>query len=272
MSIATMSGPSLSAVHQRFLAELPRIEDVLRFRLRRWPSNGRDEAIADARAAAWHAWSGLVRRGVDPLEVGPTGIAANAVRYVLRGRRLGCGPRGRGAMDIHQARAQAKGRFRVVSLEAQNDPSSGTSGDTWRECAIADGRWSPADEACFRLDFASWLGGLSAKQRRSAELLAAGYTTGGVAELLGVTPGAVSQTRTRLMASWRAFQGEGEADRRRVVANGRPGTLGSLSPAREFGSGAEEEHRCRVADATGAAAATRPGGASPDRGSASSTA
>jgi hypothetical protein len=156
MSTATMSGPSLSAVHQVFLAELPRIEDVLRFRLRHWPSHGRDEALSDARAAAWHAWSGLVRRGRDPLEVGPTGIAANAVRYVLRGRRLGCGSGGRGAMDIHQARAQARGAFRVVSLDAESDHRSGSSGDVWRECALADGRWSPADEACFRLDFASW--------------------------------------------------------------------------------------------------------------------
>jgi hypothetical protein len=51
MSAATMSGPSLSAVHQCFLDELPRIEDVLRFRLRGWPAASRPEAIAAARAA-----------------------------------------------------------------------------------------------------------------------------------------------------------------------------------------------------------------------------
>ena len=38
------------------------------------------EAIADGRAAAWHAWCGLVRRGKDPLAVGPTGLAFNATR------------------------------------------------------------------------------------------------------------------------------------------------------------------------------------------------
>jgi hypothetical protein len=208
MSIATMSGPSLSAVHQSFLAELPRIEDILRFRLRPWPFHGRDEAIADARAAAWHAWSGLVRRGRDPLAVGPTGIAANAVRYVLRGRRLGCGPRGRGAMDVHQARAQAKGGFRVVSLDAEPGGRSRPAGESWREFAVAGGRWSPAEEACFKVDFEDWLGGLTARQRRTAELLAAGHTTGGVAELMGVSPGAVSQARARLAASWRVFQGD----------------------------------------------------------------
>jgi hypothetical protein len=41
-----------------------------------------------------------------------------------------------------------------------------------------------------------------------AELLAEGHETGVVARMLDVTPAAVSQSRTWLEASWRAFQGE----------------------------------------------------------------
>ena len=41
-----------------------------------------------------------------------------------------------------------------------------------------------------------------------AELLAQGHETGVVARMLGVTPGAVSQARTWLSASWERFQGE----------------------------------------------------------------
>ena len=37
----------------------------------------------------------------------------------------------------------------------------------------------PPIEACFRVNFAEWLAGLSAKQRRIAELLAEGHTTVG---------------------------------------------------------------------------------------------
>ena len=55
----------------------------------------REEAVAEARAAAWSAWHGLIRRGKDPLAVGVTAIAINAIRYVRNGRRVGntsCGP------------------------------------------------------------------------------------------------------------------------------------------------------------------------------------
>jgi hypothetical protein len=117
---------------------------------------------------------------------------------------------GQGAMDIHQANAQSKGGFRVVSLDSDPEGQSGRGPDTWRECTVADGRWSPADEACFRLDFAEWLDRLPTKLRRTAELLAEGYTTGGAADRLGVTPGAVSQARTRLQASWLATHTGGD--------------------------------------------------------------
>ena len=59
----------------------------------RWQDH--EEAVAEARAAAWSAWHGLIRKGKDPLAVGVTGIANNAIRYVRNGRRVGntsCGP------------------------------------------------------------------------------------------------------------------------------------------------------------------------------------
>jgi hypothetical protein len=115
MSTASLTRTSLTPGHRAFLAELPRIDNVLRFAFRRLPYHRRSESVADGRAAAWHAWSGLLRRGRDPLEVGPTGIAANAARYVRRGRRLGTGNRGRGAMDVYHARAQAERGFRLYS-------------------------------------------------------------------------------------------------------------------------------------------------------------
>jgi hypothetical protein len=118
--------PSPTDAHRRFEEALPRIENVIRYRLRRWPAARRQEAGNDARAAAWHAWIGLVRRGVDPVAVGPTGIAANACRYVARGR----GAAGRSAIDVLDPRA---GR-RVVSIDdAQGGPAEG-----WRGWLVAD--------------------------------------------------------------------------------------------------------------------------------------
>jgi hypothetical protein len=78
-----------------------------------------EEALAEARAAAWSAWHGLIRKGKDPLAIGVTGIAMNAIRYVRNGRRVGntsCGP---GAMDVFR-KAQKARDFKVVSLDSND--------------------------------------------------------------------------------------------------------------------------------------------------------
>src|SRR3954462_15816753 len=100
-----MSALSLVDAHRQFEAALPAIDNTLRYQFRRLPRQRRAEAIADARSAAWAAWYGLLRRGKDPMAVGPTGIAYNATRYVKGGRKLGCGATGRSAIDIYDRRA-----------------------------------------------------------------------------------------------------------------------------------------------------------------------
>ena len=207
MSLASTPRPSSTSDHDAFVAELPRIDNILRFKFRLWPRDRRDEAVADGRAAAWHAWSGLLRRGRDPLAVGAAGIAANAARCVRRGRRLGTGRGGPGAADVYRARDRDRAGPRLHSLDAPPGPPTGGPGAPWRDWAAGDNRCTPADEACFRLDFADWMARLPARKREAAGLLAEGHTTGEVARRLGVTPGAVSQARAWLGASWNAFQG-----------------------------------------------------------------
>ena len=68
-----------------------------------------------------------------------------------------------------------------------------------------------------------------------AELLVEGHETGVVSRMLGVTPGAVSQSRTWLEASWRAFQGEAEETGGRGSAGPR-----NRSPIRGWGAGGRE--------------------------------
>jgi hypothetical protein len=207
---AALSGPPLAVAQEQFVAELPRIDRVLRFRFRRRPGPRRAEAVADARAAAWHAWVGLVRRGRDPRAVGPTGIAANAARCALRGRQLGCGAGGRAAQDVLHPGAPRRYRYSVVSLDR---PEGGGPDATaaWRAALAVDRRASPADVACLRIDLGAWLDGLPRRQRWLAERLAAGDRVGELAGRLGVTPGAVSQTRARLAASWARFQAQAAA-------------------------------------------------------------
>src|SRR3982750_4158649 len=120
-----MSALSLAAAQDQFTAHLSAVEDAVHsaFHKRLRPQEYR-EALAEARAAAWHAWYGLLRRGKDPLEVGVHGIAHHAIRYVKNGRKLGCGTAGRGAMDVFHPRAQKKAGFRLVSLDTGDDAAA----------------------------------------------------------------------------------------------------------------------------------------------------
>ena len=203
-----MSVASLSSVHRQFEAALPALTTTARLAFRRLSRQDREEAVAEAHAAAWSAWHGLIARGKDPIAVGACGIANNAVRYVRNGRRVGRRGGGRGSMDIHHPRAQRACGYRVVGLGRDADRGPGPGSVSWRGWLACDNRVGPADEACFRLDFAAWLDSLSTRRRRVAELLAEGWSTGEVAREMGVTPAAISQARTWLAASWAAFQAE----------------------------------------------------------------
>jgi FixJ family two-component response regulator len=59
-----------------------------------------------------------------------------------------------------------------------------------------------------RLDFDSWLSTLSNRDRRLAEKLAFGETTGAVARKFRISAARVSQLRGELCASWHRFVGE----------------------------------------------------------------
>jgi hypothetical protein len=203
-----MSALSLVAAHEHFTASLPAVENQLQAAFRRLRPQDREDAVAEARAATWSAWAGLVKKGKDPVAVGVSGIAHNAVRYVKNGRRLGNRNAGRGAMDVYHRKAQAECGFKVFSFNSNTEIDARPARNTWREWVAADNRVTPADEACFRLDFGVWLAGLPARKREMAELLAEGHETGAVATIVGVSNGRVSQMRSELAASWRAFQGE----------------------------------------------------------------
>jgi hypothetical protein len=209
MSTANLSTFVTTDAHRAFDSALGQIDAAIdfQFRHRRWSRQRREDVWAEARAATWAAWHGLLLRGQDPVAVGITGIVANACRAVRKGRLVGANRSvGRGAMDIHHWKARRATGLRIVSFEDQAlAPANGWQG--W----LRSGRhYGPADEAAFRVDFAAWLAVLPARRRRVAELLAEGLGTGEVAQRLGVTSGAISQSREWLALSWSRFQGEAD--------------------------------------------------------------
>jgi hypothetical protein len=206
-----MSAASLIAAQHDFTTHLPAVENAVRWAFRHWRGlrqQDYEEALAEARAAAWSAWCGLLSRGKDPVQVGVHAIANNAVRYVLHGRKVANRSGGRGAMDVYHRKAQAACGFKITSLDGNGQPAGKTTSG-WREWIVSDNRCTPAAEAAFRLDFSAWLASLPRRRRLTAELLAQGYGTLEVARAVGISAAAVSQARSWLAESWRRFQGEG---------------------------------------------------------------
>ena len=198
---------SWTEAHRQFQDALPQMITTFQFAFRHRRFHDRMEAVAEACACAWKAWRGLIVRGRDPWVVGVGGIAGFALRHALKGRRIGNPNRGRGAMDVLNVRAQRATGVHVITdvdIEQRRD----SEGAGWKERIASTNRYTPADEAAFRIDFGIWLAGLPDRRRRTAELLAAGHGTKSVAEQLGVTPAAVSLARPWLAASWHKFQGE----------------------------------------------------------------
>jgi len=208
MAAATLTANPATDAHHAFDAALARIDAALRYHFRRWPRGEREEAMAEARAYTWAAWLGLLRRGKDPVAVGVVAIADNSCRAVNNGRSVGARrSTGRGAMDIHHPKARLATGLRVLPFEELDGLPPGG----WQDWLASNDHYGPADEAIFRVDFATWLASLSERKRRAAELLAEGLGTGEVALHLGVTPGAISQAKEWLSHSWRQFQAEADA-------------------------------------------------------------
>jgi hypothetical protein len=107
-------------------------------------------------------------------------------------------------MDVYNPRAQKARGFQVIN--SGDDAIDGPDAGVWANCC------TPADEACFRVDFVAWLEALAPRRRRTAELLAAGHGTLEVAKEVGVTPAAISQARSWLHESWWRFQGNVPAE------------------------------------------------------------
>jgi hypothetical protein len=200
-----MSTASLSAAQQAFSHHLPAVDNAVRWLFRHRRRHRRqdyEEILAQARAAAWSAWVGLLRKGKDPVQVGVHAIANHAARYVRNGRKVGNRSGGQGSMDVYHPRAQRSCDFKVVNLDNLDEAVGGVPRGVWRNCC------TPAALACFRVDYADWLTSLGTRRRRIAELLAAGYGTGEVAREVGISAAAVSQTRTWLRRHWASYQGE----------------------------------------------------------------
>ena len=199
--------------HDDFLALAPVVERHARVAFRALDGAAREEAVAEAVAAAFAAHVALKARGRDPAAF-PSMLATYSVLRAKDGRHVGGR---RNSRDVLSRKAQQRRGFRVEPLPAP--AATACEGLYARargrreqgaldEC-LRDSRKAPVpDQVAFRIDFVVFLGVLAERDRRMALALAEGHAAKQVARRFGLTPGRVTQLRQRWRRQWLAFQGE----------------------------------------------------------------
>jgi hypothetical protein len=181
-----------------FMNVLPTVETHASVCFRHLRGDALAEAIAQAIASACQSYATLVRQGkLSRVYVGS--LANYAVKAVNSFRVVGGRQSARCVMNPLTQKCHG---VAVKSLS----PWSRKEGD-WREMAVESRRASPAETACFRLDFEEWLKQWPKRHRRIINALASGGCTMAVAERFAVSQARISQLRRKYERSWLAFQG-----------------------------------------------------------------
>jgi len=107
-----ITNPPLPCRRPDFLTLKPVVERHARIVFRNLFPADREEAVAEAVAAAFQSFVSLTRRGKDPFQF-PSVVATRAAQRVWNGRRVGARLAGR---DVFSPLAQQSRRFRVHSL------------------------------------------------------------------------------------------------------------------------------------------------------------
>jgi len=187
--------------HAAFQTMLPAIIRHAKIAFRDHDPEQREELTQETVANCLVAFVRLVELGKTDLAYAGV-LARYAVAQIRDGRKVG----GRlNVNDVSSDYCQLKKGVRVARLDCYDHDA-----DEWKEIVVEDGHATPADIAATRIDFAAWLGLLPSRDRRIAETLATGETTGAVADRFHVSAGRVSQLRRELKESWATFTGERE--------------------------------------------------------------
>ena len=189
--------------HAQFLTFLPVIVTYARQAFANRDPESQEDLVEEVVVNALIAFKRLYDKGKVDLAY-PTVLAVYGIRQVRDHRKAGCRLNVR---DVSSEYAQQRKRFTVERLDRFDKRQR-----AWMEILVEDRRSGPAEIAASRMDFAAWLGSLPKRDRKLADTLAAGESTGGAAEQFGVSPSRISQVRRELQESWNDFVGEGGAD------------------------------------------------------------
>ena len=185
--------------HQQFLEMLPVIRKYADNAFQHLDPEGREDAVHEVIANALVAFARLVQLGKADLAY-PTVLARYGAAQLRQGRRVG---NRRRVGEVLAEYAQRKKGFVVERLDRFHKESG-----EWLEAIVQDTRTPVPDQVAFRIDFPAWLNSQTKRNRRIAEALAVGSTTGEVARRFKLSPGRISQLRQQFQQSLQEFQGD----------------------------------------------------------------
>ena len=205
-----------STVNSIFLALLPKVETHAGIQFRSLPAADHEEALAEARAAAFVIVHSAVKNG-NTHRLSPSTVARYAVLHVKGGGHVGSGVDAR--RDAMSRKARRQNGFSLVGLGRLDVPIYNCLIDAgrpvWGQRLLHDRRTNPADQAAFRIDMSAFLAGQADRTRTLLSLLAAGHKSAEAADRMGITPAAISQRRKRALREWERLQ-NGATQRARV--------------------------------------------------------
>jgi hypothetical protein len=214
MSIASISPNFGPVVQSEFLSLYPTILQHARFVFRARNPCDREEAEAEAIAAAFESFVRLKARGKEPARDFPSLMATYAVLHVKDGRHVGGSS---SSTDALSPKAQSIHGFRIESL-CLLLPSSAVSPfsqfgsqrtrDEMEECLGEHRRTPVPEQVCFRLDFPAFLRTLSARDRRLARFLSLGNSAKDASVRFKLSPARITQLRKHWQKEWKTFQEE----------------------------------------------------------------
>ena len=163
-----------------FLTILPEVGRLLRWCFRYEGVEKREELVQDAMCRAWQMYVAAHGRGK---KLSAHGLSWYAWLGARSGRRF-CWESRRSVREW-------------TSLEVV-DPEELLAAD-WK------GRWPVADQAAFKLDWATFVSQCSSQEARAIGLLAIGHKRSEAAGLLGVSPSRVTELMARVHDDWLQF-------------------------------------------------------------------
>ncbi len=185
--------------HQDFLLILPVVERRARFAFRHLPVVDREEAMAEAVAAAFVSFVSLKARGKLPCSF-PGALAVFAVMHVRSGRHVGGGC---SSAEVSSFHVQRRCGFQLHLI------ASNLVG--WDEHFLDSAAVPVPDQVSFKLDWSDFLRSLPRRHRRMIRSLAQGHLANQVAQEFQVSPSRITQLRKHWRRRWQEFLGEAPA-------------------------------------------------------------